>query len=126
MDNKPVGITIITILLIILGAYFLMQGFLAFGSSMFGIYMPLDDNTKFLASILALLIGMFLIGLAVSTYQLEKWAWSGALTLSIIGAVLDVILLANNAGVIPGISLLLSLTIIVYLTRPSIKSQFVK
>ncbi|MCP4359723.1 MAG: hypothetical protein GY796_17085 [Chloroflexi bacterium] len=125
MEQKPIGVIIITILLIILGAVLLLNGFLGFSGTLFGLFLGVPEGSlRLITSILGLLLGIGVLGVAIATYQLQAWAWNGTLGLLLAAAVLDVILLAAGGGITPGLSLILAIILIVYLTRPSIKVQF--
>ncbi len=125
MEQRPVGVMVLTVLLIILGAYALLMGFLGLSGSMAALVSPLPSaNTNFLMNGLAMLLGVFLLGTAISLYQMLRWAWTAALFILVILAIRDILFIFYGGGVTPVLSLILAVILIVYLATPTIRSQF--
>jgi hypothetical protein len=114
--DRPLGVTILSILAILGGIGFLISGSAAFA----------------LVPLAGIIIGgaLILIGLAyfVMAYGLwkgKKWAWTITLILSIIGIILGILsLFGGNMGAI--FQILINAIVIYYLYRPNVKAYFGK
>ncbi len=125
MEKRPVGVMVLTVLLLILGAYALLMGFLGLSGSMAALVSPLPSaNTNFLMNGVTILLGVVLFGVAISLYQMLRWAWTAALVLLVILAIRDVLFLFLGGGIAPVLSLILAVILIIYLATPTIRSQF--
>lgn len=125
MEQRPVGVMVLTVLLVILGAYALLVGFLGLSGSFAALVYPLPNVTvNFLLNGAAILVGIFLIGLAVSLYQMQRWAWTAALVILVLAGIRDLLFLFYGGGLTPVISLALTVVLIIYLGSATIRSQF--
>jgi hypothetical protein len=132
---RPLGVTIIAILMAIGGIAMIVAGV----SALFlGSLIPLAGQTQdFAGNISSTMLGgfavasgavMLALGIAslVIAYGLFKgrgWAWTAAVVLSIIGIVMSVVsIVTGNFGSI--ISLIINGIIIYYLYRPHVKAYF--
>jgi len=134
---RPLGVTIIAILMAIGGIAMIVAGV----SALFlGSLIPLAGQTQdFAGNISSTMLGgfavvsgavMLALGIAslVIAYGLFKgrgWAWTAAVVLSIIGIVMSVVsIVTGNFGSI--VSLIIDGIIIYYLYRPHVKAYFGK
>jgi lysylphosphatidylglycerol synthetase-like protein (DUF2156 family) len=132
---RPLGVTIIAILMAIAGIAMIVAGV----SALFlGSLIPLAGQTQdFAGDISSTMLGgfavasgavMLALGIAslIIAYGLFKgrgWAWTAAVVLSIIGIVMSVVsIVTGNFGSI--ISLIINGIIIYYLYRPHVKAYF--
>lgn len=125
MDEHPIGVTILTILLVILGIYVMMMGFLGMSGSLISLIFPLaDTNLNFLLNIANLVLGVFILGMALSLFQLQRWAWAATLVVLVILAIRDILFIFYGGGVTPVLSLILAVILIIYLAVPSVRKNF--
>ncbi|NKQ34499.1 MAG: hypothetical protein HF973_02665 [Chloroflexi bacterium] len=125
MEQRPVGVMVLTVLLIILGAYAMLMGFLGLSGSMVGLVSPLpSDSANFLGNGLTILLGVVLFGVAISLYQMLRWAWTVALVILVVMGIRDIFFIFFGGGITPVLSLILAVILIIYLATPKIRSQF--
>ncbi|HIP73199.1 MAG TPA: hypothetical protein EYH05_17600 [Anaerolineae bacterium] len=125
MEQRPVGVMVLTVLLIILGAYAMLMGFLGLSGSMVALVSPLPgDSANFLGNGLTILLGIVLFGVAISLYQMLRWAWTVALVILVVMAIRDIFFIFFGGGITPVLSLILAVILIIYLATPKIRSQF--
>ncbi len=125
MEQRPVGVMVLTVLLVILGALALLAGFLGLTGSMTALFSPLPGTSvNFLANGATILLGVLLLGVAISLYQMQRWAWTAALFILVILAIRDVLFIFYGGGITPVLSLILAVVLLVYLATPKIREQF--
>ncbi|HFE67255.1 MAG TPA: hypothetical protein ENJ93_08325, partial [Chloroflexi bacterium] len=102
MEQRPVGVMVLTVLLIILGAYAMLSGFLGLTGSMTALFSPLPGTSvNFLANGVTIALGALLFGIAISLYQMLRWAWTAALFILVILAIRDILFIFYGGGVTP-------------------------
>ncbi|MFA5771919.1 MAG: hypothetical protein WC974_04220 [Thermoplasmata archaeon] len=127
--KKPLGVTVIAILMIIGGLSIMVSAaqILYLGSQ----FLTVDDSFgKILLAIggMILIIGIAQIILARGLLQLKRWAHTGTYVLTIISLILDFIILLFNRlqDAQSAIGILINFIILYYLARPRIKTAFGK
>lgn len=135
---RPLGVTIIAILLIISGIVMIIGGA---GAVAIAPFLPplaqtedmmTDAISEALLSVTAIITGIILLALGIAAlfiaYGLIKgrgWAWTAAVVLSIIVVIMSVVsIVTGNIGSI--ISLAINGVILYYLYRPHVKAYFGK
>jgi uncharacterized membrane protein HdeD (DUF308 family) len=108
--NRPLGVTIIAVLIAISGIIFLASG---------AVLLLIGIGIIFLA------LGVAYLVMAYGLWNGKRWAWTITLILSGIGIILGVIsIAAGNIGSI--VSIIIQAVVIYYLYRPSVKVYFGK
>ncbi|HZB17033.1 MAG TPA: hypothetical protein VE445_07690 [Nitrososphaeraceae archaeon] len=139
IKKRPIGVTVIAILIIIDGILFLLAGI---GAVAVGSLFMLQNTGLVFVIIGAILLAVG-IGYIVVSYGLlkgKRWAWTITMVLLFIGIAINVVsiiifgyftfnmdtysFLASNSGSIAGI--IISVIILYYLYRPHVKSYFGK
>lgn len=133
---RPLGVTIIAILMVISGIVMIVAGA---GAVALVPFIPAMQTEELATDISSTILGgfavasgtmMLILGIAslVIAYGLFKgksWGWTAAVVLSIIGVVLSAVSIATgNFGAI--ISLIINGVILYYLYRPHVKAYFGK
>lgn len=130
MQQRPGGITLITVLAILSGLAGLFDGILLLINSG-AIAAEQGANAGTLATIggvLALLIGIFSLFYGIGLWQLKPWAW----TLALVGSIITIVFLVISAVVVGGTALdqllriLFNLVIVYYLFRASVRNAFAR
>ncbi len=112
---RPMGITLITILLAIHGVIALLYGFGAFGPYPGGLF----------TTLIQILFGLVLLYLAWGIWTLQTWAWLTTLFLEALNVGFGVFAaLANPGFLVLWIGVAIAVIIIVYLLQPSISNLF--
>ncbi len=118
MENqatRPMGVTILAVLLAIHGVLAALAGLGVFGPYPAG----------FLGIALQLVYAVILFYLAYGMYTLQGWAWLTTIVFQGLNIVFTVILLFQAPGFIAAwILLLLEAAIVGYLLQPSVSSRF--
>jgi uncharacterized membrane protein HdeD (DUF308 family) len=108
--NRPLGVTIISVLTAIGGIIFLASG---------AVLLLIGIGIIFLA------LGVAYLVMAYGLWTGKRWAWTITLILSGIGIILAIIsIAAGNIGSI--VSIIIHAVVIYYLYRPSVKVYFGK
>jgi hypothetical protein len=112
--DRPLGIMIIALLVLINGIVALLEAVFAFAASL-----PLFPAT------LALLFGLALLYLAYGIWALRSWAWFATLLIVGLNAAFALVLAVTAPGALgPIITLILAGVIIFYLTRQDVRRAF--
>lgn len=110
--NRPLGITIIAILVIIGGIGSFSSGF---------VVMPIVP----LLGIILVIIGLAYFGVGFGLWRGLNWAWSITLIVSVMGIIVGLGSLATgNIGLL--FQVIINAIIIYYLYRPNVKAYFGK
>lgn len=124
MQQRPLGVTIIAIFLILGGIIGILAGLAGFG--LFGTaegaapaFWSVYSGSLLLVSIIELIVG---IGL----WMLKGWAWTIAAVVVILRVILDVISLFFGFSFSPIIALVIHAIVLWYLFRPEVKQAFGK
>ncbi len=136
MSNRPVGITLIAILYIVLGVASLTWSGLVFGvggltqmaGSLFGAdAVAIYGNTNVWSGIFGMITAVVQIAVAIGLFTLKRWAWYLAiiaLGLTVIQGVIGIFGGGMFAFVCGGIGLVIPVIILVYLLRSQIRDIF--
>lgn len=109
--TRPLGVTLIAILLA-------LDGILAIVQSLALLSAPL-------AFILTLVFGLVLLYLAFAMWKLQPWAWMATLVLEGLNAIFAILAIITAPGAIGAwISLIIAAVIVYYLTRPEVHAAF--
>jgi hypothetical protein len=93
LDHRPIGITIIAILIVFGAIAFLVSGLFLIGSI-------------FEISIIWLALGIGYLVMAYGLWKGKGWAWAAVVMLSIIGIIMSVVsIVAGNIGGIIGLAI---------------------
>ena len=124
MQQRPLGVTIIAIFLILGGIIGILGGLVGLG--LFGspagaapAFWSVYSGSLLLVSIIELIVG---IGL----WMLKGWAWTIAVVVVILRIILDVISLFFGFSISPVIALVIHAIVLWYLFRPEVKKAFGK
>jgi len=125
--SRPIGITVIAIILIFSGVFRLLIGLEAAGITKFGIA-PAMQNAELVAAN-ATIAGVLTLIAAFGLFTLRGWAWYLALIVMVIRVVSNAFGLASFAlSSVPGgvtiLDLVISVAILWYLLRPNVKAAF--
>jgi len=126
---RPIGVTILTVLEIIVGIIDILIGFLLLGVYVFALaFVGMGFSTAFAFLLIPLAIASFLFGiisfvLAYGLWKGRPWAWLATMIISIIGLIVGVVVLifGNLASILPIIFYGL---IILYLCTASVRAFF--
>lgn len=136
MKKRPVGITIIVILYLILGTLSLLWSGLVFGvggmTSMFGSLFGAEAISSFGSSnvwsgTFGIITAVIQIVVAIGLFTLKRWAWYLALialALTVIQGIIGLFGGGFFAFVCGGIGLIIPVIILIYLLRPHIREIF--
>jgi hypothetical protein len=133
-EEKPLGVDLLAIVMVISGIFAVFSGidalyFASFLKSVAPINTAVSGTFGAVATysaiwgsiILALGIGSFMV--AYGLFHGRSWGWSGAVALAIIGIVIPI--MNMMAGYWPSIfTLILSIIVLYYLSRPQVKAYF--
>ena len=133
-QEKPLGVDLLAIVMVISGIFAVFSGidalyFASFlksvapiNTAMYGTFGAVATYSAVWGSIiLALGIGSFMV--AYGLFHGRSWGWSGAVALAIIGIVIPI--MNMMAGYWPSIfTLILSIIVLYYLSRPQVKAYF--
>ncbi len=115
--ERPVGVTLIAILLAVNGIVAILGAL--------GVFGPGPGGT--LGTVIGLLFGLALLYLAYGMWTLQAWAWLTTLILEGLNALFAVIALFTAPGAGGAwISLILAAVIIVYLIQPGVRDEFTR
>lgn len=126
--ERPVGVTVLAILQILLGILLLLGGF---ALTIIGFALPEIFPHVLRFAIRPALVGIALLGFAsiafILSYGLwngKRWAWAAALIFALLGIVLAVVSLFLRPGIGELISLIIDLMIVYYLMQPRLQAYF--
>jgi uncharacterized membrane protein (DUF2068 family) len=115
VQQRPTGITILAILAFIGGLLGIIGGFGGFALG--GGYVVLGA--------ISLIFGIVALALGYGFWTLKPWAWPLGIGLEIASLVLDVIYIVRGASVASeAISIIVSVIVLYYLTRPNVRQAF--
>jgi hypothetical protein len=124
MNNRPVGVTIISILTILLGIWSLCGGLIAFGAfsisildSLFGLGNPVGFG------LFGVLWGIIAIILGWGLWNMRNWAWLGTIIILSLRLISFVVALIGP-GSPDWIGVLISVLLILYLATPRVRASF--
>jgi uncharacterized membrane protein (DUF2068 family) len=125
--SRPIGITVIAIVLIFAGVFKVLIGLEAAGITSFGLA-PAMPNASLIAST-ATIAGILTLIAAFGLFTLAQWAWWLAIIVMIIRVTADVFGLLSYAttSVAGGVTiadLIVSAAVLWYLYRPQVKEAF--
>lgn len=116
-NDRPLGVSLIAILLAVNGIFALVVAF--------GVLGPGPVGT--LGVVIQALFGVALLYLAYGMWTLQGWAWLATLIIQGLNAVFAVIALFSAPGAISvWISLILAAVIIAYLLQPDVRNAFTR
>lgn len=135
--SRPVGVTIIGVLMAIAGIVMIIAGISAMALAplipmatesqdlAMGISSTMLGGIAIASGAIMLAIGIASLVIAYGLFKGRPWAWTAAVVLSIIGIVMSVVsIVTGNFGSI--VSLIINGVIIYYLYRPHVKAYFGK
>ena len=119
-QKRPLGVTILAILMILMGLLTIVGGIIGLGVS------TISSELEVLAlfGIMAIIIGILLLPAGYGLLKGKKWAWTLSIVLNIIGVILNLTGLAggeSDAGTVI-FSIAITALIIAYLMKPSTKA----
>ncbi|HEX7031671.1 MAG TPA: hypothetical protein VF172_01600 [Nitrososphaera sp.] len=134
---RPVGVTIIGILMAIAGVVMIIAGISAIALApiipmateseelAMGISSTMFGGIAIASGAILLSLGIVSLVVAYGLFKGLSWAWTAAVVLSIIGIVMSVVsIVTGNFGSI--VSLIINGVILYYLYRPHVKAYFGK
>lgn len=135
--SRPVGVTIIGVLMAIAGIVMIIAGISAMALAplipmatesqdlAMGISSTMLGGIAIASGAIMLALGIASLVIAYGLFKGRPWAWTAAVVLSIIGIVISVVsIVTGNFGSI--VSLIINGVIIYYLYRPHVKAYFGK
>lgn len=105
--ERPLGVMILAILNFLQGLLIMVTGFLIFAFPFFGV----------VVGAVVFLIGFFFFYVGLGLWNLKDWAWTWAMLLNILGAIIN--LFGQN-----WLALIVNVVIILYLNAPDIRRVF--
>ncbi len=124
MKNRPFGVTIISVLTILLGIWSFCGGLIAFGTfsisllgSLFGLGNPVG------LGIFGVLWGIIAILLGWGLWNMRSWAWLGTIIILSL-RLFSFVFAFVGPGSPDWIGAIISVLLIIYLARPNIRSAF--
>ena len=124
MKNRPFGVTIISVLTILLGIWSFCGGLIAFGTfgisllgSLFGLGNPVG------LGIFGVLWGVIAMLLGWGLWKMRSWAWLGTIIILSL-RLFSFVFAFFGPGSPDWIGAIISVLLIVYLARPNIRSAF--
>jgi hypothetical protein len=105
--ERPLGVMILAILNFLQGLLIMVTGFLIFAFPFFGV----------IGGAVVFLIGFFFFYIGLGLWNLKDWAWTWAMLLNILGAIIN--LFGQN-----WLALIVNVVIILYLNAPDIRRIF--
>jgi hypothetical protein len=128
MRDRPLGVTILAVLMMLLGLWtlcgglFSLAGFsLGFIGSLFGADPSIGAG---FSALFSLIWGIVAILLGLGLWRLMRFAWSGTIVILAVRLVFFVYALIGPPGV-DWIGTLITALLLIYLTRPGVKGRFV-
>jgi hypothetical protein len=113
--QRPLGVTIIAIVVGIQGALLLIGGALA----LFGIFVPGVGGVFAIIGIITILVGLLLLYFAMSLWTLKPWAFWATVIIEIINVVFGLIALFSSREYVNIFGLILSAIILIYFLADS-------
>lgn len=118
MKNRPLGVTIISVLTLLLGIWSFCGGLIAFGT------FPLSLlGSLFGLGILGVLWGVIAMLLGWGMWKMRSWAWLGTIIILSL-RLFSFVFAFVGPGSPDWIGAIISVLLIVYLARPNIRSAF--
>ena len=119
--QRPLGVTIIAILVGIQGVLLLIGGILAF----FGIFIPGVGGVFAVISSITILIAVLILYFAMSLWTLKPWAFWATVIIEIINVVFGLIALFSGREWVNVFGLILSAIILIYfLVSSNVRAAF--
>lgn len=125
--KRPVGVTIVSALAFVGGGALLLMslGYLGFASLQTPLLLGATagyDSTMLLGSgLITLALGVLSIAMGIGMMSLKRWAWLTGIVVWVSTLVLSAIQLAvNGIAVMPVLAVLISVAILVYLSREQV------
>jgi hypothetical protein len=113
--QRPIGVTIIAIIMFIQGILLLIGGILAF----FGIFVPGVGGVFAIVGIITILLGLFILYFASSLWTLRPWAFWATVIIEVINVVFGLIALFSGRELVNIFGLILSAIILIYFLADS-------
>jgi hypothetical protein len=113
--QRPLGVTIVAILMGIQGLLLVFVGILAF----FGIFVPGVGGVFFVLAIITLLMGLLILYFASSLWTLKRWAFWATVIIEIINVVFGLVALFSGGEKGNIFGLILSAIILIYFLADS-------
>ena len=118
MTERPLGVTILGILWIIIGLLALLGGLgvAVVGTLLAGIF-------GLIIGFVLVIIGIIDLALGIGCFKAWPWVWTIGVILSILNIVIGLVsLLTSGAGAL--ISIIIAVVILYYLYQPQVKAYF--
>jgi FtsH-binding integral membrane protein len=112
---RPIGVTIIAILMGIQGLFLLFVGIFA----LFGAFVPGVGGAFVFLAILTLLLGLLILYFASSLWTLKRWAFWATVIIEIINVVEGLVALFSGRGWVNVPGLIISAIILIYFLADS-------
>lgn len=127
MRDRPLGVTILSVLMMILGLWTLCGGLFDLAGFSLGLIGTLlgagpEIGAGFTA-LFHLIWGMVAILLGLGLWRLMRFAWTGTVVVLAVRMIFFVYALIGPPGV-DWIGTIITILLLVYLTRPAIRSSF--
>lgn len=123
MPQRPQGVTVIAVLMIIGGALGIVGALVSIGlattlAGAFGAMIALAVVIPLVISVVQVIVGLGLL-------RLVPWAWMAAIAITVVGAVFVIVSLVAGGSVGANVvSLIIDGVILWYLFRPEVKQAF--
>jgi hypothetical protein len=129
--ERPLGVTILSLLALLFGAVMVVGGLAAIALG--GVFATLFSFVPFVGllgslafvfiGVVILLFGVLAIGMGWGFWQGQAWAWTIALVLSLLGVLMAVVSLARgDAGSL--VTILIDVALVWYYTREGVQRWF--
>lgn len=125
--KRPVGVTVVSVLVFVGGGILLLTalpylGFTALQSPLFlGTTTGFDSVAMLGSGVIGMVLGVLSIAVGIGLLSLKRWAWLTGLVVWVSTLVLSAIQLAvSGIAVLPILTVVLSVAILVYLTREQV------
>ncbi|MGE5619006.1 MAG: hypothetical protein ACM3US_07070 [Sphingomonadaceae bacterium] len=113
--ERPIGVTLIAILLAVNGVVVLVSSIGAFG--------PAPGGTA--SVVIGVIFGLALLYLAYGLWTLQLWAWWATVALEGLNAIFSLLAIFVAPGAVSAwVSLILAAVIVGYLLQPSVRDDF--
>jgi hypothetical protein len=129
MRDRPVGVTILSILMVILGAWTLCGGLFDLAGFSFGFIGALfgagPSAVAGFWAVFNLIWGVLAILLGLGLWRLMRFAWVGIIIVLLVRLISFVYALFGPPGV-DWLGTIVTALLLIYLTRPSVRASFRK
>jgi uncharacterized membrane protein (DUF2068 family) len=119
--KRPLGVTIVAILMVITGIILLGSGIFAVSTS--GTASQLGGSLLAVTGTVGIILGIAHFVLAWGLFTAKVWAWIITVILAVISIILSIVAIASG-GRANIVSLIISAIILYYMTRTEVKSYF--